>query len=121
TLRPEYRQFEAIIDHFGYEPPSRNPFDRLVDHDTPWKSGNDMGGVALNVDAELGPGTLTSTTAWRFWEWDPSNDRDFLGLPVTTLSQAPSKHAQWTQEIRWAGDDRKSTRLNSSHVKRSYA
>lgn len=104
TLRPEYRQFEAIIDHFGYEPPSRNPFDRLVDHDTPWKSGNDMGGVALNVDAELGPGTLTATIAWRFWEWDPSNDRDFLGLPVTTLSQAPSKHAQWTQEIRWAGD-----------------
>ncbi|MFO7286923.1 MAG: TonB-dependent receptor [Gammaproteobacteria bacterium] len=104
TLRPEYRQFEAIIDHFGYEPPSRNPFDRLVDHDTPWKSGNDMGGVALNVDAELGPGTLTSTTAWRFWVWDPSNDRDFLGLPVTTLSQAPSKHEQWSQEVRWAGD-----------------
>ena len=104
TQRSEFRQFEAIIDHFGYEPPSRNPFDRLIDHDTPWKSGNDMGGVALNVDTEVGPGTLTATTAWRFWEWDPSNDRDFLGLPVTTLSQAPSKHDQWTQEIRWAGD-----------------
>lgn len=104
TLRPEYRQFEAIIDHFGYEPPSRDPFDRLIDHDTPWKSGNDMGGVAFNIDADLGPGTLTSTTAWRFWEWDPSNDRDFLALPVTTLSQAPSKHAQWSQEVRWAGD-----------------
>jgi len=110
TLRSEYRQFEAIIDHFGYEPPSRNPFDRLIDHDTPWKSGNDMGGVALNIDTEVGPGTLTATTAWRFWEWDPSNDRDFLGLPVTTLSQAPSKHAQWTQEVRWAGD--LSPRLN---------
>jgi len=104
TLRSEYRQFEAIIDHFGYEPPSRNPFDRVIDHDTPWKSGNDMGGVAVNLDRELGSGTLTVTTAWRFWEWDPSNDRDFLGLPVTTLSQAPSKHEQWTQEIRWAGD-----------------
>jgi iron complex outermembrane recepter protein len=104
TQRSEYRQFEAIIDHFGYEPVNRNPFDRVIDHDTPWKSGNDLGGVAINIDTELGPGTLTSTTAWRSWDWDPSNDRDFLALPVTTLSQAPSKHAQWTQEIRWAGD-----------------
>ncbi len=104
TQRSEYRQFEAIIDHFGYEPVSRNPFDRVIDHDTPWKSGNDIGGVAVNVDTDVGPGTLTSTTAWRFWDWDPSNDRDFLALPVTTLSQAPSKHDQWTQEIRWVGD-----------------
>ncbi len=104
TLRSEYRQFEAIIDHFGYEPPSREPFDRVIDHDTPWKSGNDMGGVALNFDTDVASGTLTATTAWRFWQWDPSNDRDFLGLPVTTASQAPSKHSQWTQELRWAGD-----------------
>src|SRR5690606_28943063 len=48
--------------------------------------------------------TLTSTTAWRHWIWDPSNDRDYLALRVGTLSQAPSVHDQWTQEIRWAGD-----------------
>ena len=63
-----------------------------------------MGGFSANVDVEVGPGTLTSTTAWRFWNWDPSNDRDYLGLPVGTLSQAPSTHEQVTQEIRWAGD-----------------
>jgi iron complex outermembrane recepter protein len=104
TLRPANRQFEQIVDDLGYEPPSRNPFDRLIDHDTPWRSGNEMGGVSLNADIDVGPGTLTSTTAWRFWDWDPSNDRDYLGLPVGTLSQAPSKHDQVTQEIRWAGD-----------------
>ena len=104
TLRAPERQFEQIIDSFGYEPPSRDPFDRLIDTDTPWRSGNDMGGVSLNVDADVGPGTLTSTTAWRFWNWDPSNDRDYLGLPVGTLSQAPSVHEQVTQEIRWTGD-----------------
>src|SRR5690606_37201491 len=104
TQRPEYQQFESIIDHFGYEPASRDPFDRVIDHDAPWQSDNDMGGLAVNVETGIGPGTLTSTTAWRFWEWDPSNDRDFLGLPVTTLSQAPSKHVQLTQEVRWAGD-----------------
>jgi iron complex outermembrane receptor protein len=63
-----------------------------------------MGGASANIDVELGPGTLTSATAWRFWNWDPSNDRDYLGLPVGTLSQAPSTHDQITQEIRWAGD-----------------
>jgi len=47
---------------------------------------------------------LTSTTAWRYWNWGPSNDRDFTGLPVLTLSQAPSRHDQFSQEIRYAGD-----------------
>jgi iron complex outermembrane recepter protein len=104
TLRSNYRQFETIIADLGYQPPSRDPFDRLIDHNTPWKSGNEMGGFSANVDVDVGPGTLTSTTAWRFWNWDPSNDRDYLGLPVGTLSQAPSAHEQVTQEIRWAGD-----------------
>ena len=44
------------------------------------------------------------STAWRYWNWDPSNDRDFTALPVLTLSQATSKHSQWTQEIRYAGN-----------------
>jgi len=104
TLRPANRQFEAIIADLGYDLPSRNPFDRIIDHDTPWRSGNEMGGVSLNVDAEVGPGTLTSTIAWRIWNWDPSNDRDYLGIAVGALSQAPSTHDQVTQEIRWAGD-----------------
>lgn len=104
TQRAAYRQFEQIIADLNYELPSRNPFDRKIDHNTTWRSGNDLGGVSLNVDAKIGGGTLTSTTAWRYWIWDPSNDRDFTGLPVLTLSQAPSKHQQLTQEIRYAGD-----------------
>jgi iron complex outermembrane receptor protein len=104
TLRPGYRQFEQIIADLNYDLPSRNPFDRVVDHNTSWRSGNELGGVSLNVDAELGPGTLTATTAWRYWNWDPSNDRDFTALPVLSLSQATSKHQQWTQEVRYAGD-----------------
>ncbi|HEY9183680.1 MAG TPA: TonB-dependent receptor [Gammaproteobacteria bacterium] len=103
TQRSAYRQFETIIADLNYQPPSRDPFDRLIDHDTEWRSGNELGGASANVDIQLGPGTLTSTTAWRYWKWDPSNDRDYLGLPVGTLSQAPSTHDQFTQEIRWAG------------------
>lgn len=104
TQRAGYRQFNQIIADLGYELPSLNAFDRKIDHDTQWKSGNALGGVSLNIEHEIGKGKLTSTTAWRFWDWDPSNDRDFTGLPVLTKSQATSKHQQWSQEIRYAGD-----------------
>ncbi len=103
TLRAAYRQFDQIITDLEYTVPNTNPFDRKIDTDTPWKSGQDMGGVSLNADFKLGSGTLTSTTAWRYWNWDPSSDRDFTGLQALALSQAPSKHRQWSQEVRWAG------------------
>jgi hypothetical protein len=35
--------------------------------------------VTAGGTVNVGPGTFTSITAWRFWDWDPSNDRDFLG------------------------------------------
>ncbi|MBC8111124.1 MAG: TonB-dependent receptor [Verrucomicrobia bacterium] len=104
TLRPAYRQFNQIIADLNYSLPSQNPFDRVIDTNTPWRSDNDLGGVSLNADLEIGGGTLTSTTAWRFWDWGPSNDRDFTGLSVLSLSQATSTHQQWSQEIRYAGN-----------------
>lgn len=104
TKRAAYRQFNAIIADLNYSLPSQNAFDRVIDHDTPWKSGNDLGGASVNLDAKIGPGTLTSTTAYRYWNWDPSNDRDFTGLQALAKSQNPAKHKNWSQEIRYAGD-----------------
>lgn len=104
TKRAAYRQFNAIITDLNYRLPSLNAFDRVVDHDTPWKSGNDLGGASVNLDAEIGPGTLTSTTAYRYWSWDPSNDRDFTGLQALAKSQNPAKHKNWSQEVRYAGE-----------------
>lgn len=103
TERAAYRQFDAIISDLNYTLPSNNAFDRIIDHDTPWNSGNELGGVSLNIDTEIGPGTLTSTTAWRYWNWRPSNDRDFTGLQALAKSQNPSEHRNWSQEIRYAG------------------
>jgi len=103
TRRPAYRQFNAIIADLNYKLPSLNAFDRLIDHDTPWNSDNDLGGTTVTVDSKIGPGTLTSTSAYRYWNWGPSNDRDFTGLQALALSQNPSKHKQWSQEIRYAG------------------
>ncbi|MXV15944.1 TonB-dependent receptor [Hufsiella ginkgonis] len=104
TLRPAYRQFNAIIADLNYTLPSLNAFDRKIDHDTPWRSGNQLGGVSLNVDSKIGFGTLTSTTAWRYWNWDPSNDRDFTGLQALAKSQNPAEHRSWSQEVRYAGE-----------------
>ncbi len=103
TKRAAYRQFNNIIADLGYTVPSPNPFDRITDQDTPSKANNQLGGVSLNADIKLGPGTLTSTTAWRYWKWDPLNDRDYIGLPVFTISAGNSKHNQYSQEIRYAG------------------
>jgi len=103
TLRPAYRQFGQIIADLKYNLPSRNPFDRLIDTDTPWRGDQDFGGASMNIDFKPGSGTITSTTAWRYWRWGPSNDRDFTGLQALALSQAPSKHHQWSQEVRFAG------------------
>jgi len=104
TKRAAYRQFNNIISDLGYTLPKIDPFNRTVDTDTPWKAEQDMGGLSLNVEYNLGKGKITSTSAWRFWNWNPSNDRDFIGLSALAKSQAPSKHQQWSQEIRWSGN-----------------
>ena len=104
TKRPANRQWAAIASDLKYTPPSYNAFDRLTDIDSPLHSNQDLGGASLNVDWKLGPGRLTSTTSWRYWDWDPSNDRDFIGLPVTTISAGTSKQHQWAQEVRYAED-----------------
>ena len=106
TQRPLNRQFAALAAAFGYAPPSTNPFDRLTDLDTDLKARQELGGVSLRAEWQVGPGTLTSITAWRFWDWKPSNDRDFTGLPITTVSANPSQQDQWTQEVRYAGTSR---------------
>ncbi len=102
TLRPANRQWAQIAADLHYTPPSYNAFDRLTDIDTALRSNQDMGGSAVNLDFALGPGRVTTTTAWRYWNWNPSSDRDFVGLPITTISAAPSRQTQWTQEARYA-------------------
>ncbi|SIT95386.1 iron complex outermembrane recepter protein [Epilithonimonas bovis DSM 19482] len=98
------QELNNIISDLGYTLPAIDPFNRTVDTDTPWRAEQDMGGLALNVEYNLGKGKITSTSAWRFWNWNPSNDRDFTGLSALAKSQAPSKHQQWNQEIRWSGN-----------------
>ena len=102
TQRPIYRQFEALAAAQGYVPASRQPFDRITDVDAPLNAQNTIGGLSARARLDLGRTSLTSISAWRFWNWLPSNDRDFTGLAVTTRSQNPSQQNQFTQEFRFA-------------------
>lgn len=103
TQRPLNRQFAELARLSGnYAVPSTNPFDRITDLDGELQAKQELGGVSLRAEWNLGGGTLTSVSAWRFWNWTPSNDRDFIGLPITTISANPSKQRQLSQELRYA-------------------
>jgi iron complex outermembrane receptor protein len=100
TARAANRQFASLAALSGYSPSSTNAFDRLVDNDTALTARQIIAGVSLLANLDLGPATLTSITAWRTWDWLPSNDRDFTPLPITTISANPSQQRQWSQELR---------------------
>ena len=108
TQRALNRQYDALVAAINaatpgrnYAVPSTNPYDRLTDIDASLSAGNKIGGVSAKVKWDVGPGTLTSITAWRFWDWKPENDRDFTGLSVVSKSQNPSQQDQYSQEVRY--------------------
>ncbi|PZU11278.1 MAG: TonB-dependent receptor [Sphingobium sp.] len=106
TQRALTRQYDALVAAANaagrnYQVPSRNPYDRLSDLDSNLNAGNKIGGASLKVKWDAGAGTLTSVTAWRFWDWKPENDRDFTGLSIVARSQNPSQQDQYSQEFRY--------------------
>lgn len=101
TQRALARQYDALAAAQNYTVVSRNPFDRLTDVNSPLSAGNIIGGASLKVKWDVGPGTLTSVTAWRFWDWKPENDRDFTGLDIVSASNNPSQQDQYSQELRY--------------------
>ncbi|TKC01484.1 TonB-dependent receptor [Pedobacter cryotolerans] len=104
TKRSAFRQYAQIVSDLGYHQPKIDPFSREINTNTPWRHNQSIGGLSVNVDYKLGHGTLTSTTAWRFWNWDPTNDRDFSELSALTKSQGNSRHDQYSQEFRYSGN-----------------
>ncbi len=101
TQRAAARQYPALSAAFNYTAPA-NPFDRVTNFNSELSARSELGGAALRAVWDLGAaGTLTSVTAWRYWDWLPKNDRDFTGLPLTLKSENPSHQDQYTQEFRY--------------------
>ncbi len=108
SLRPAARQYPSLAANAPggpYAPPSLNPYDRVTDIDAPLAVDTNEGGVSAIADWNLGPVTLTSVSAWRFWNWDAANDRDYTGLPIQLIQHIPSRQDQYSQELRVASND----------------
>ena len=102
SRRAAARQFPALAAGLGYAPPSLDVYDRLSDIDADLHIDTQDGGVSLIADWTLAPGTLTSVTAWRYWDWDVANDRDYTGIPIQGVQRIPSRQDQYSQELRLA-------------------
>ncbi|MET0533204.1 MAG: TonB-dependent receptor [Steroidobacter sp.] len=108
TQRPLNRQYDQLAAASGnYRPPSFNAFDRLTDLDSPLTAIQQFGGGSVLAEWNVGPGQFTDVSAYRTWDWGPSNARDFIGLPITTISANPSEQRQWSQELRYAASSGK--------------
>ncbi len=106
SLKPAAQQYPALAAGVGYAPPSTNPYDRLTDIDASLKTHTDDAGVQGLGEWNLGKATITSVSAWRWWNWDAANDRDYTGLPIQLLQHIPSRQDQYSQELRMASNGR---------------
>jgi iron complex outermembrane recepter protein len=100
TLRSANRQFPALATALGYSPPSTDPYARLADADAMLNARSALGGLSLTADLDLGSAALTSITAWRWWDWQPANDRDYTSLDILRQSANPVQQNQYSQELR---------------------
>ena len=86
----------------GYTPLPFDPGARTTDADWLGPIRMKQGGVSARVDWDLGAATLTSISAWRFWDWTPHNDTDYSALNIYTGNNQFDRQRQWSQEIRLA-------------------
>jgi len=100
TLKPAGSQYPALAGGRGYTPPSTNPYDRLVDIDDDIQADQWQAGGSVIVDYDFGDVLLTSISAYREWDWEPANDRDYTGLDILRKSNNPSHQDQTSQEFR---------------------
>jgi len=88
----------------GYALPTRNSFARQAQADSPYQANMKSYGVSGQIDWDLGPATLTSITAYRWWDWFPKNDVDNTSLPIQTAGQQQNFQRQFSQELRIASN-----------------
>lgn len=97
---PIANNFAQRVARAGYTPLPYAPFDRQVDADGRFRADMDGYGVSGQIDWDLGGATLTSITAARWWDWNPANDGDQIGIPALTVAQQANRQRQFSQELR---------------------
>ena len=104
SLKPAAQQYPGLAAAYGYTPASTNPYDRKTDVDAAVGTNTNEGGVSAIGDWTLGAVTLTSVSAWRYWNWNAANDRDYTRLVIQTHQHIPSRQDQYSQEFRIASN-----------------
>jgi iron complex outermembrane receptor protein len=86
----------------GYVPVTAPAFARVTNIDSPIYTNMNQLGVSGNIEWTKDNFAVTSITAYRQWNWYPSNDVDYTGLPVLTEARIIDHQQQWSQEFRIA-------------------
>lgn len=80
-----------------------NPDDRVFDLDADFQHFMKSYGVSGEVNWDLGGSTLTSVTAYRWWDWYPKNDVDGTSLDGQEAN-VNNFQRQFSQELRIASN-----------------
>jgi iron complex outermembrane receptor protein len=101
-----------IIDRttrLGYAQPNAfgDPYARVTSVNAPTTSSMRSGGVSGKVDVDLDWATVTSITAWRYWNWQPQNDTDGTALDINPIGGTANRQRQFSQEVRLASQGKR--------------
>lgn len=112
----KYANGAAISNNFadrvartGYVLPYNpsDPFAGIVDFDAKVQANMEGYGVSAKADWDLGGATLTSVTAYRWWDWYPLNDQDNTSLSVNIRGGTTNWQRQFSQELRLASSGKR--------------
>lgn len=84
----------------GYELPDQNVFSHNGNSNSPFQAKMKSYGLSGRIDWDLVGATLTSVTAYRWWDWFPKNDTDGTPLSINTKTQQENFQRQFSQELR---------------------
>jgi iron complex outermembrane recepter protein len=87
--------------------PAFDPFARQVNFDQRQAIETNNVGTSLEINRNFDGYALTSISAWRRWEYFPSNDSDYLPLDLQRTAGINIWNQQWSQEFRVASPARR--------------
>lgn len=82
--------------------PVANPFARQSNTNEEVYARQESGGLSAVAEWTLPGALVTSVSAWRFWDWSPSNDLDSSPLDIFRKAQLSDEQDQYSQELRIA-------------------
>lgn len=89
-----------LQDKFFGTPPPSDKQDLLSDLEP--QAEQDVRQVVLDINANVGPGRLTSITGYRDIDTFSQNDTDGTGLPTFHVVDLRVNQTQWSEELRYA-------------------